>query len=421
MMPKTSGLHSPDFAPLADFRAVRTLRNKMRASWKAADLDGVITSGGELLALQPDNAWAAEMRLRAAIQGTDADMVVECGRQAGLLVPDALAKAVKRLVKLGRLADAADVILASGTSPAQESVAAPLAELLLRAGAAADKAAEPAKAEPLYLAGQALAPDNKRLAAKVAALRRDAVVAALAVDPDTDAQAYVDAWTRVVELDPDNARACKRLAIASDRCQDYGAATHYWGRLVEMNPDDAVARARYTRAALRTGRVTEALETMLRAGIPVEEATADPRLVKLVSSAVAQALADRQFKQALSQLGLLSRINADQALFRALSEKAKRLMRVETRDALADNRETDAARLAQSLLAIDPDNAYALRVLARLAYRFRNYERANAFAERLVACEGDVEAHRVLLARIRAYLVEPDAPATTRNAAAAEG
>lgn len=330
--------------------------------------------------LEAANAALARDPANTAAHGLKADAMIRLRLLNGLedtllALPPAesatMLRGVSTLVDAGRLREAAAVLApvrAVGDEQATaEELRANLMRQLTQRAQALVLAEDLTEAASFWRALRSIAPDNK---SATLGLRR-------AVEPHIDearrlvqAEAYTAAtgeYRAALEIDPENARAQRELASVLNRVKDWEAATVAWLRLSELGQPAGEALARAVRSSRNANRNHDALIITQRLDAEQRSDLTDviASLVKRVVSEMRKDFAAGAMDDAVTKARAVLAEDPENEHALKMIKKVTSAMVHAMREKKGDDHAQEV--LVRRLLAVDPGHREAQRLLMRLS------------------------------------------------------
>jgi tetratricopeptide (TPR) repeat protein len=204
-------------------------------------------------------------------------------------------------------------------------------------------------------------------------LVRAALQRARAADRDEDPRQFLSVWKEVLELDPANLAAARRVVLAARQLGDYSELVSGLSALLELEPTSTDMAQRLAAAALHSGEEQGALEQLARLGLADLSVRQIAGLHSRVFSACRNAINAADFDRALSCFQILELVDREHSSLEPLravvaNKAAANAMGAEKQGNLAA-----AVALAERVLQIVPDQPIALTIVARDLWRHRRF------------------------------------------------
>ena len=402
-------------------RDVRNLMKAVKEKWKARDFAGVIADSEAIIRLPDDNMGVWKARLRAAVALEDWKVAGESAQKLALAHPDLAFWCARKLVKAKEHKSAAailDALRRSGHAKIVgfEKMATDLGLILLYAGTRAIQDGQSETAQECWLAGALAAPCNTVLQDKITGLLKNALNHARTQGLDQDPKVYMEAWSSVHELDPQNHTALIKLALGAEKQGNLGLSLEFWTRVLELDPAGNLARVKSARAGLLAGKELEVLSTLHRLGLAdLDRADVKNLRTRVLRKCRAAHAAD-DLALAFDCISLLLKITpSEDGKLVGLRRAVLRKLHLKTRSAWKARDLDQGADFAKKTLELDKNNIFALYVLSRHAYQRREFQNAAVVARRILDADPNYYKARVILERT----LEKSRPVPTLSLAAA--
>lgn len=371
------------------FQAAHAAELRLKESWKARDMTGVVAAAEDVLSYSSASEAAHRLRLKALLKLGETAGLAEAARSAVPFDPESAHTGARKLAAAHDWEGAASVLVplaaSSETAGAETSdLRQRVASWLLSMGAQAAKVGDEVTACRLWRLGLAVVPGHAELTRRFGRAVSSAVGNARAHEFATDPRGYVIGWQRVLEVDPDHVNALKRVATACEKTEDYDTALECWARLLRLDPTQSAIVQRMLRVALSAQKEAEALALVLELGGTVPEDVTGERILRKVLVKCRSAVRDRDIPTGARHLVLLRKCAREPEVYDDLVERVVPRLAAQIKRLAADGEPSEAMNQSHLLLELDPQNAIALGNLARYAYMLRYFSEAGAFYRRMV-------------------------------------
>lgn len=371
------------------FQAAHAAELRLKESWKARDMIGVVAAAEDVLSYSSASETAHRLRLKALLKLGETAGLAEAARSAVPFDPEAAHTGARKLAAAHDWEGAATVLVplaaSSETAMAETNdLRQRVASWLQSVGTQAAKAGDDAQAYRLWRLGLEVVPDHAELTRRVGRAVSSAVGNARALEFTTDPRGYVAAWQKVLEIDHDHVNALKRVATACEKVEDYDTALECWARLLRLDPTQTTIVQRMLRIALSAQKEPEALALVLELGGTVPEDATGERILRKVLVKCRSAVRDRDIPTAARHLVLLRKCTREPEVYDDLIERVVPRLAAQIKRLTAGGEPSEAMNLSHLLLELDPHNPIALGNLARYAYMLRYFSEAGAFYRRMV-------------------------------------
>ena len=371
------------------FQAALAAQLRLKESWKARDMIGVVAAAEDVLSYSSANEAAHRLRLKALLKLRETAGLAEAARSAVPFDPESAHTGARKLAAAHDWEGAATVLVplaaSSETAMAETNdLRQRVASWLQSVGTQAAKAGDDAQAYRLWRLGLEVVPDHVELTRRVGRAVSSAVGNARTLEFASDPRGYVAAWQKVLEIDHDHVNALKRVATACEKVEDYDTALECWARLLRLDPTQATIVQRMLRIALSARKEPEALALVLELGGTVPEDATGERILRKVLVKCRRAVRDRDIPTAARHLVLLRKCTREPEVYDDLVERVVPRLAAQIKRLTAGGEPSEAMNQSHLLLELDPRNPIALGNLARYAYMLRYFSEAGAFYRRMV-------------------------------------
>ncbi|WP_095090576.1 hypothetical protein [Mesorhizobium sophorae] len=262
----------------------------IQVAWEAEDYAGVANLCRELLLSDADATQGLVHLARAATLTGDWEDVAEAGEALVHSSPKDAFVAAGKLNRAGRALEAAKIFAQLNVQEdwfdaEVADLARKDADLLIAAGESASTREDSKAAKVIWVAGAQIAPRSQILAGKVRRLTRGLKMALANADPDTNPAGYVDVCRELAWLNPSNLAAAVRFARASEGSSEIDAVDA-WLKVLALDPDHEAAKSRLSSLVSKGQFEDYAIAGLLALG---RDGASDPIIQKLAAGRDARA------------------------------------------------------------------------------------------------------------------------------------
>lgn len=381
----------------------QSLSNAATCWLRARNFRAALDTADRTLALDPADVGAIEVKMAASEALRLVPELVDAALRLAAIDPQQAMTSVPRVLAAGDPLGAAEIVcrvgsVAQKTPAVTQAVISALEDVSKRAYRAGDEMSAARHLRTMLR----LSPDHEPARRVLAQLIGPRLTAARQKLADGDLVAARNGLEGVLALAPDHTDALRALAGVAAREGAPQEAIELVERLTAAAPDDPTLQFALAQAYEADRRFAKAVDATLRArslGYSAERCErALHRLLRIMRD-TARELQETKPDESLDLVEAILKAEPANVAAQRLAKTLARHFLLELRAALQSEDRARQYRAATLLDRADPDNASALKVMAKVSEALGRHSDAAQALTRLLRVEGETEQTLVRLAR----------------------